>query len=473
MKLWDPKHSRKIIECVVIEVNLVLQTPAHFGNGDSDEIIDMPLLVDPFDGKSPLLTGSSLAGALRGYLQTVVAGYGKAQEAGASTQLFGGSKGDDEGEQSSFIIDDAKGSNGGIELRDGVKIDGKSRTAEQRKLFNLETWQAGTTFPLRFELVIREQDNATELKQALATALCGFESGEITLGARKRRGYGQVVIRDGWRVQRYDLTTPQGLISWLDQSGIPTESSDIATALDVSVINQDARCHFNLRATFNLDGALLIRGNSSLGHEGPDAMHLHARQRDGNLAPVVSGTSLAGALRARACKIVQTLGLKSNIVADMFGIMEKGQKQASRITAKETVIQQPANTDLVQNRISIDRFTGGVKEGALFNEQPVFGNERTEVTLELRLINPKSSEIGLLMLCLKDLWTSDLPLGGTSSIGRGRLKGKEAILTWRNGSAESKVWRIIHEGSKLCVEGAKDELEQWVGDLVQEVSHAA
>ena len=39
------------------------------------------------------------------------------------------------------------------------------------------------------------------------------------------------------------------------------------------------------------------------------------------------------------------------------------------------------------------------------------------------------AEIGLLLLVLKDLWTGDLPIGGESSVGRGRLRGKEATLS--------------------------------------------
>jgi len=38
--------------------------------------------------------------------------------------------------------------------------------------------------------------------------------------------------------------------------------------------------------------------------------------------------------------------------------------------------------------------------------------------------------VGLLLLLLKDLWTGDLPLGGESSVGRGRLKGKTASLVY-------------------------------------------
>jgi hypothetical protein len=39
--------------------------------------------------------------------------------------------------------------------------------------------------------------------------------------------------------------------------------------------------------------------------------------------------------------------------------------------------------------------------------------------------------VGLVLLLLKDLWTGDLPLGGEISVGRGRLKGKQATLTWK------------------------------------------
>ncbi len=65
---WSGDVSRKIVRRIVVEGDLVLQTPAHFGNGDGDDLVDMPLLTDPLDEKTPLLTGASIAGALRGYL---------------------------------------------------------------------------------------------------------------------------------------------------------------------------------------------------------------------------------------------------------------------------------------------------------------------------------------------------------------------------------------------------------------------
>lgn len=471
---WSPDASRKIVARIVVEGDLVLQTPAHFGNGDTDELTDMPLLVDPLDGKTPLLTGSSIAGALRAYLRERERGYGRpADRSSASVLLFGSLKGDDEGEQSPLIVEDALGKPGtfGVEMRDGVGIDPKSRTAREDRLFDLQLWQAGTTFPLRFELVIREGDDADALKRALATALAGFNDGGITLGARKRRGYGRVSVA-GWRVKIYDLTRADGLLDWIEHGDKPltnvTPVSDIQTALGVTALLDDQRNFFCICATFMLDGSLLIRSGAGQDDLGPDMVHLHARQANGTRQPILSGTSLAGAVRARALKIANTLDTQNKaqaLIDEMFGVeMQPGvQPKASRVVVTETVVQN-ARTDLVQNRVSIDRFTGGARETALFSEQPAFGGDTTTVVVDMRLINPQDYEIGLLLLLLKDLWTGDLPLGGESSVGRGRLKGKRAELTYQSAGA-SRTWEIVTNGQKLNIIGDRDALERFVAAL--------
>jgi len=35
-------NSREIIERIIIQGNLVLDTPAHLGNGEGDGLVDMP-----------------------------------------------------------------------------------------------------------------------------------------------------------------------------------------------------------------------------------------------------------------------------------------------------------------------------------------------------------------------------------------------------------------------------------------------
>jgi len=493
---WSGDVSRKIARRIVIEGDLVLQTPAHFGNGDGDDLVDMPLLTDPLDDKTPLLTGASIAGAVRGYLHEREHGF-RAKvhtDAGttksASVLLFGGNRSDNDGEQSPLIVEDARGKYAAVELRDGVRLAGASRTSAHDKLFNIEMWEAGTTFPLRFELIVRQSDDASALKRALATALAGFNDGNITIGARKQRGYGQVGVM-GWRIKEYNLTNTAQLLDWIENGAKElsgTANPDIVQATGVGEMIADRRQAFRLKAEFYLDRSFLIRSGSGPDIEQadandaetqrPDSMHLHSvlPTPDGTRKPepILSGTSLAGALRARALKIVRLIapstaeGEKAahKLIDDMFGAdMDTGAEPvASRMIVYEHVVSGVENK-LVQNRVSIDRFTGGTREGALFNEQPLFGGAQSLVTVDLQLANPQEYEIGLLLLLLKDFWTGDLPLGGEISIGRGRLRGKNCHLEYRNG--QIGTWNLLaNEANSLSVTmGKPQDLENYVAKL--------
>ncbi|MCE7946715.1 MAG: hypothetical protein DYG88_04720 [Chloroflexi bacterium CFX4] len=453
--MWHGEKSRKIVKRVVVEGTLVLQTPAHFGSGDEAGAL-MPLIVDEREGK-PLLTGASIAGALRSYVWSLEKGYGHAQSGNShAAALFGGVREDAEGAQSRLIVDDALGDNGTVELRDGVRIDGKSRTASEGALYTFVVWQAGTSFPLRFELILTENDNENQLLQLLATALHGLQAGEITLGARKGRGYGRAKV-DEWQVRIYDMHNETDLMAWLRGDALSDTSKDLFATFDVEPL-KDARQVFTLEATFTLRSTLLIRSDSTVADMG----HLRSNGKS-----VLSGTSLAGAIRARALKIANTLNRADagDFINKLFGAFgdtdgdKKAQKDraASRITFEEHAIDG-GQFDMVQSRVSIDRFTGGALDTALFNQQPHISGT---VTLKCRIKNPSDAEIGLLLLILKDLWTGDLALGGESSVGRGRLAGKEATIKHNN-----KQWRVEDAGKgKLSITGDREQLEDYVKEV--------
>ncbi|GIV98039.1 MAG: hypothetical protein KatS3mg057_2696 [Herpetosiphonaceae bacterium] len=484
---------------LVVTGTLRLVTPTSLGNGDMEGLTDMPLSLDALEGR-PLLTGTSIAGALRNYLRTYEQGFRKREQArkpeqkqkeqqSYETQLFGGTKGDDDGAQSPLIVDDALGEVQRTEIRDGVKIDGTTRTAEAKKKYDLELLPAGTTFPLRFELLLpADPQLAQRQREALALALSGLERGEIAIGARKTRGFGRCVV-DSWEVCAYDLREPSELLAWLSEGyswNIPSPritSGDAVTALGIEPLSiEDKRRLFTVTATFRLDSPVLIRSDASLispeqlealgdkEHEQqPDQIHLRSR-RNGDEVAVVPGTSLAGVLRARAVRILNTLNeaRTTSIVNELFGVEtdDAGSRKslrASRLIVEEAEIA--SGQPLVQNRVAIDRFTGGAFETALFSEAPHVGG-----TVELRLAiqDPCDFEIGLLLLLLKDLWTGDLPLGGTSSIGRGRLRGMMASLKHYHGAA----WMIteLADGSLSVSGGEASELERFVDALMKELN---
>jgi len=506
---WLGRKSRCIEQRIVVEGELVLQTPAHFGNGDSDSFTDMPLLVDAADGVSPLLTGATLAGALRAYLWSREMGYRQADpEPGKKKDtlteaLFGGFKQHDDGVQSALIVDDARSEFYSLEYRDGVRLDPQTRTAyverierengqidERGHLFDMQAWSAGTTFRIRLELLLSasprtkaETEEAynqhkaahfTGRKKGLFIALQGLLDGGITLGGRKNRGYGRITVNN-WRVQTYDLLSKAGLMDWLESGNSPLQTSPVDKLTKADAFKQffedkdltDKREYFRIEATFKLNGSLLIRANGLPGSNSPDMVHLS----DQNGKPVLSGTSVTGALRQRARRILhlvdpapekwqkphpteegEFISTDHEWLTSLFGDEEmRDDFYASRLIVEETQILEP-QFDLVQNRVAIDRFTGGALDTALFNEQPVFGRPETRLFVNIVIRQPKKRDIGLLLLLLKDLWTGDLPLGGEVSVGRGRLEGETAVLTYKQTDKIAEWCLIEGENKQITVE---------------------
>ncbi|MDD2444298.1 MAG: RAMP superfamily CRISPR-associated protein, partial [Desulfotomaculaceae bacterium] len=204
-----------------------------------------------------------------------------------------------------------------------------------------------------------------------------------------------------------------------------------------------------------------------------DTAHLHSWRGD-KIVPILSGASLAGALRSRALRIAKTFGdsaVTNELITDLFGPDKQNENpKASRLIVEEKEIINPS--EMVVNRVRIDRFTGGAYRSALFDESPIFGLNETQVQIDLMVQNPKDEDVGLLLLLLKDLWTGDLPLGGETGIGRGRLKGLEARLTGKNNGLFEKEWLLKRStDDRLIIEGnSQDLLEAYVQSFIREVS---
>lgn len=466
--------SREIVERIIIQGDLVLETPAGFGSGDGGSLVDIPLLLDPL-ANCALLTGASLAGALRSYLRERECGYGNKGGKGALYSTLFGIQEDDWGEQSLLIVCDSIGDKPSVELRDGVKINPRTRTAHDKNKFDFELIAAGSVFRIRMELLIRE-DKRDDLIRGMAIALQGLERGEISLGIRKRRGFGRCKVSE-WNVCRYDLTEPKGLIGWLknDEKEEREPESDISKLLGATDTDTDTdnRNSFTVNATFSLDGSLLIRSNFD-DVNAPDSVHLKSKRGEWAV-PVLSGTSLAGALRARALRIANTVsknGNGSDVVEELFGpdiknVHSDDELFASRLITAETEIIKPL--DLVQSRVKIDRFTGGAYPGALFHEQPVFGQEGTAIRVNIMIQKPEDAEIGLVLLLLKDLWTGDLPLGGETSVGRGRLRGETATLAYKKADSKPREWTINQAKGQLDIDGGTESLEDFVQAFCKEM----
>lgn len=468
------ENSRQIVQRIVITGDLVLETPTHLG-GTETGLADMALLTDSATGEA-MLTGFTLAGAFRSYLRTRLHGYRSRETRNDAVEHLFGDRFD--GDQSLLIVDHAYGGRPQIEIRDGVAIDPATRTAASKKKYDYELLEAGTRFGLRMELLIPE-GKQKELCEALAIALQGLELGEIPLGLRRRRGFGKCRV-ENWALRKYDFAQPAHLADWLtgsEEAVAPAPPGTQIAALLLekadlpeSGLTEKRRC-LTLDAKFAIDGSLLIRsGGDEAG--APDMVHLTSR-RNGESAAIVSGTAWAGALRARARRILRTLDAADafeTLIDSLFGQEMKpgAQPVAGRLWVDESEIENPLSK--VQTRVKIDRFTGGSYPGALFSEQPVFGGSQSRLPLSLHVENPTKADIGLLLLLLKDLWTGDLPIGGEAAVGRGRLKGINATLKIQSDDPDLPgSFEFALEGKTLRLPANAGRLESCLEALLTEV----
>jgi len=430
----------------VVTGEMRLETAAHLG-GEGDAAVDMVVLRDPKDGV-PLLPGTSLAGALRGHLADVLGGY-RSTEHKKVAELFGAARSDDAGSQSPLIVFDSLGTlpdNMAYEIRDGVAIDPATGTAETHKKFDFEILPAGTCFPIRVELILGDLKKESSLIGLLVAALDGLTEGDIALGMRRSRGLGTVRVHD-WKAIRHDLTTCNGWLGWLTSdhekpigdhvAGHGSAAEAIQAACPTLTIEkfEDQRRRLLVDLELELTGDLLVRSPAT-DAGAPDAVHLHSAGK-----PVLPGTGLAGALRAQALRIARLVRERHNDadlwVDRIFGPRlqaEDGDDQnkkavASKLRIAESFIENGAERR--QTRIAVDRFTGGVVQGALFDEQVQVGGN-LKVRFDLR--EPTDAETGLLLLMLKDLLSGDIPIGGAVSVGRGVLLGT-ALVRLPDGAA--------------------------------------
>jgi CRISPR/Cas system CSM-associated protein Csm3 (group 7 of RAMP superfamily) len=286
----------------------------------------------------------------------------------------------------------------------------------------------------------------------------------IALGAKRSRGLGRICAK--WAAKRFALDSAEGWLKWILSSHESPFSDEPSYVLARDAIEAaapanmrpfpsaiDARKRVALDLDLKVDHDLLVRSPGTT-PDAPDDSHL----RSGG-APILPGTSLAGVMRAQALRIARLVRDKQQDgqcwVDRLFGPRFVGQRapvgeqpHSSRLRIGEAKLKD--SRPQRQTRIAIDRFTQGGVDGALFDEQTEVGG-KVKTCLELR--DPKEGELGLVLLVLKDLLDGLLPVGGTSSVGRGVLRGT-AMVRWYEGGGEASCMAMVEPGKKPSGQGA-------------------
>ncbi len=430
------------------------KSPLIIGGG-GDEETDSDILKDK-NGK-PFIPGTSIAGILRHHLHKHYKEFRNDSKSDLESDLlksyFGYSKGDN-GSGSKIIFSDLYliKNSAGISIRDGIRIDYKTGIVEDKGKFDFEIVEPGGEFDFNIEIGGNDKDALLKL---ISTLKRDMQSEIITIGAKTNLGFGKIKLKED-NISFYDLKDKHDILNWIKK-----EDNKFDVKLPEPYEYQSDS--FKIEFDFVIKDSLIVKHYSS-NPSGSDSSNIKSKGKN-----IIPGTSIKGAIRARACRILNTLQIKGrNELFDfLFGNSSNNDKVnnkeydgsiPSRIKINEVVINQNVE-DSIQQRIKIDRFTGGTINGALFDSTPIFAKD-CDVTnkLILELMNPVGAEIGLILLVLKDLWTEDLPIGGEKNVGRGIIKGKRALISYQN-------WSIsINDINSLSTEN-RNKLQGYVDDF--------
>jgi len=430
-------------------------SPLIIGSGDGSEA-DSDVLKD-YKG-IPYVSGSSFAGVLRHHFEKHY------NDCFNIEKFFGYSNDAESGHGSKIIFSDIKlnsMANINIQIRDGIKINNRGITEDKAK-FDYEVIEPSAEFNFKIEISSdNKSDDKNELLKIISVIKRDIEKNRIKIGAKTNLGFGKIQFTKE-SLSCYDLQNKSDIIKWLKkEDNLFTEAYP-----EPFKFNYD---DFNIEFYFAIKDSLIVR-HYSTDPQSPDAEHFKS---GGSF--IIPGTSLKGAIRARGEKILNTLNIdnKSKLIKYFFGDSQTNNNEnknknnkknsgsvPSRLQVSEVIIEQNAET-AIQQRIKIDRFTDATINGALFDSMPLFIKDEKKLNILTMIIKePINAEIGLLLLIIKDLWTEDLPIGGEKNIGRGLLKGKKAIISYKDLNI------TIPEDISSMSQDDRKKLQSYVDDLL-------
>ena len=439
------------------EVSAECLTPIRTGGADNDpETLLMTKRLTPVrtDGNAAdaetvfmnaqpvlLLQGSSLAGALRGWLE---------ENGGNADALFGGFAVGGQIRPGRLRVSD------GVflpetetTLRPRLKLNPQTHAAESDKKFDMAHIQTGARFHFRLIWLGTEETQKGELA-TVERMLSALHNGEIRLGAQKSNGFGRVSLRNRKRV--YVLSDEADRRDWLDKS--PPDGAPITP----EALTDSRRVQFILR--FRADSLLVKAGAEAFAEEDGKLSMVTVPIEEAGYA-VIPGSSVKGAVRARAEQIAALKGLPVEETESLFGRMARGGNDNGLAGVARFEDIRLSNEKRVRvKRIRINRFTGGVVTSGLFTEEPV----STNVPAELRVSLPANRERGcaLLLYALRDLAWNLYGLGSGRSIGRGTLDASELEIRLPGGGTALFRFR---DGFRCEASGEVETVQGWLTGL--------
>ncbi|HSL84325.1 MAG TPA: RAMP superfamily CRISPR-associated protein [Thermoanaerobaculia bacterium] len=456
--------ARPLAERVLVQGALVATTPISVG-GVADPGVDLALAVNGW-GRH-YVPGTSLAGPLRHWAERNLEGTYRQDHKGLLDQVFGfqGERGTTDGQASWLTVEDAEvldPAGAPVELRDGVGIDRATGTAAQGIRFERQALARGTRLRLELELDV-PPEGETDFDGADAVTLLrhlleALERGEVRFGGAKTRGLGRVKLDGTPEIRRYAFGADSGdIFRWLGGEA-PGAGVQPRLPRGPSLLRERPKLRVDL--SWHPLTPLLVKSGAD--GVGVDGLPLVGALNDSQVAAVLPGSSVKGALRSHAERIARTLtgsptpgassGTRTSglfteqlvlpVVRELFGtagasgwLSVPDVYQVHRpLTAEDHRAEELEDWGRHEDHVAIDRFTGGAAESLLFSVHTPPTDGWETIVLEVDLPDPEESRtakeaflrqrrasVALFLLTLRDLAAGRIPLGFGVNRGHGAI----------------------------------------------------
>ena len=444
--------SRSLVGKVRVRGELVARSPISVGGMGAGEHVDLDVAVD--GSGNFYIPGTSLAGPMRAWLMEHLA------SEKLVSNLFGYIDSEsDAGKASLLHVEDSPVSQAMRERRHGIGLREDSGTVADGLFYSRGLLPRGTRFPLDMELDVSDKTPKAESEHpvgALVLLLDALHRGEVRFGACKTQGMGELCL-EGLEVDYYDFAgDPGALDCWLNGDNASQRGLEVLERFGTPELK--AKSNFGIVIAWRARSPVMVKA----GRDGAETDMLplmsgveRAEGEGKKIAPVIPGSSLKGALRSQARRILHTLfdptgerveeAPKYLAILDiLFGSPERaGRLSVGDVYYRWSVLsndwleeqQEVLNfiTDRCQH-VAIDRFTGGASDGALYSVRPVKrdvsgqegGSSGWEpIRLSLNLSGISETEVqailALMKLLIRDLEDGYIPIGFASRRGLGDI----------------------------------------------------
>lgn len=448
-KKYNYRHLvRFVIEAV---------SPISVGTGIKDFITDAPVLKDI--NSLPYIPGTSIAGVVRHTIGEEKAkrffGYNdrkKTENSLGSEIIFSHAQmiGKD-----GFVIEGLKDIDyndnefysyfKNLPIRQHNSIDAKGTVKEGGK-FDEQVVYKGTRFCFEIEKVSTEEKDE-KLEDVIKTLFAS----DLRIGGGTRTGFGEVKVISCHHVC-LNLTIPEDLIRYLQKSSSLNEQKFWKDENKIEKPGNTTSNRWNVyELTLKPDDFFLF--GSGFGNENADMTPVkesvivwdNDMPMFRNNYVLIPATSVKGAISHRVAYHYNRLtgiyadeipkeeyknhvGSKNAAVSALFGNESENPEEITRgnVVLSDILVEIGNMQEKVLNHVSIDRFTGGSMDGALFSEEVIYGNDNTfRLTFNVLQKDDYPEKVLEAFECaLKDICTGMLPLGGGVNRGHGSFNGK-------------------------------------------------